>query len=189
MIRRWGAVLMAAAGLTVAVSAPAAASSNTPRIRHHTPSQTGRPNQTITFARTPDLAGPVIRVTARGPINGFGTAQVVDFAADEATGGFRGIWELAFGADTIRYQFRGVARDQRPDRSAPAELTGSTGLLVPLGGVQQAARDLPQRYDALVAGDFRLLAGTGRLAGIGGSGTFHGFTLPGEVSPALPASD
>ncbi|BCJ29315.1 hypothetical protein [Actinocatenispora sera] len=187
MIRRWGAVLMAAAGLTVAVGTPAAASSNVPRTRHHTTS--GRPNQTITFARTPDLAGPVIRVTARGPINGFGTARVVDFAADEATGGFRGIWDLAFGADTIRYQFRGVARDQRPGPSTPAEITGSTGLLMPLGGVQQAARDLPQRYDALVAGDFRLLAGTGRLAGIGGSGTFHGFTMPAEVTPTLPASD
>ncbi|WP_203962895.1 hypothetical protein [Actinocatenispora thailandica] len=179
---------MAAAGLTVAVSAPAAASNNTPRIRHHT--QSGRPNQTITFARTPDLAGSVIRATARGPINGFGTAQVVDFAADEATGGFRGIWELSFGADTIHYQFRGVARDRRPELAVPAELAGPGTALVPVGGQpERTAGNLPESMDSLVAGDFRLLAGTGRLAGIGGSGTFHGFTMPAEVAVALPVSD
>jgi hypothetical protein len=188
MIRRWGAVLMAAAGLTVAVSAPSAAtSSNAPRIRHH--NHTGRHNQTITFARTPGLAGSVIRATARGPINGFGTAQVVDFAAEEATGAFRGVWELSFGADTIRYHFRGAARDQRPGQWTSAELTGSTGLLVPVGGIRRTAGGLPQQDNALVAGDFRLLAGTGRLAGIGGSGTFHGFTMPAEVMPGLPVSD
>lgn len=188
MIGRWGAVLMAAAGLTIAVSAPAAASSNAPRVRHHTAS--GRPNQTITFARTPDLAGSVIRATARGPINGFGTAQVVDFAADEATGGFRGVWELRFGADTIQYQFRGVARDRQPEPAASAELADSSGALVPAGGgLDRAASNLPESMNALVAGDFRLLAGTGRLVGIGGSGTFHGFTMPAEVAVALPIGD
>lgn len=187
MIRRWGAVLMAAAGLTVAVGAPtgASAASNAPRIRH---AQSGRQNQTITFARAPQLAGSVIRVTARGPIDGFGTARVVDFAADEATGGFRGVWELAFGADTIRYQFRGVARPGDPGTATAGELAGPGGALIPLTGLPAATTAAPVRPDqALVAGDFRLLAGTGRFDQIAGSGTFHGFTMPGDVT--LPAAE
>ncbi|GAA4206579.1 hypothetical protein [Actinocatenispora rupis] len=180
MIRRWGPVLMAAAGLTLAVSTPAAAA--------HRPK---RANQTITFVRTPGVSTETIRATARGPVVGFGTAHVLDFTPDPSAGRFRGTWELRFPHGTIRYRFTGSATTP-PQQPGPRALPAGRLALpaddhpVRPGGLAVPAADLVTHDPArtVVRGDFELLAGTGRFATLAGQGTFHGFTLP--TPPPLP---
>ena len=164
MIWQWGAVLMASAGLTIGVGGRDA-------TRH---------NQTITFVRNPAQDGTAIRVTARGPVDGFGSVRVLDFVADAERGTFRGVWELAFRTGTIRYAFAGTARfGAQPALAAGPALAAIGGaVLVPAPSTAPASR-------ALVNGEFRMGAGTGRLADLTGRGAFHGWTLPNP--PALTA--
>lgn len=173
MIRQWGAVLMAAAGQTVGtdVGAPAAV------VATRT-SDTVRQNQTITFARSAARGVEGIRATARGPIDGFGTARVLSFAADDRTGAFRGVWELTFPAGTVRYAFSGAARQP----TSSAELLAARGVLALPSGAALAVRSAPGR--ALVAGDFILGGGTGRFAGTTGHGSFRGWTMTRTVELA-----
>lgn len=94
-------------------------------------------NQRITFARTPDLAGELIRATARGPVDGFGTARVIDFRPEPESGRFRGAWQLTFpagtgSAGTIRYVFTGRTSDRSPAATAPGASVSSSGA-VPVG--------------------------------------------------------
>ena len=183
MIWQWGAVLMAAAGLTVGVGGR----------------EVARRNQTITFVRNPAQDGTAIRVTARGPVDGFGSVRVLDFVADPDRGTFRGVWELAFRTGTIRYAFSGTARfgarelatGKAPQAlvwSGAAAQTRSEEAIAakpPREGVQEVkAPDQTSAMDT-VNGEFRLGGGTGRLAEMTGRGAFHGWTLPN--APALTA--
>lgn len=181
MIRQWGAVLMAAAGLTMGVGAGAPAANATTR-----PAGAVRQNQTITFARSPELGGDAIRTTARGPVDGFGTARVLSFAADERTGRFRGVWGLTFPAGSVRYAFAGAARQPTGSAgllAAPATLALPFGpapasVAPPAAVAAQTAADR-----ALVAGDFLLGGGTGRFADVTGRGSFRGWAMtpPAEL--------
>jgi hypothetical protein len=182
MIRQWGAVLMAAAGLTMGVGAGAPAANATTR-----PAGAVRQNQTITFARSPERGGDAIRATARGPVDGFGTARVLSFAADERTGRFHGVWELTFPAGSVRYAFAGAARQPANSAellAAPTSLAlpSSTAAATAAPGSALAVRPVAAR--ALVAGDFLLGGGTGRFADVTGHGSFRGWTMvqPAELS-------
>ncbi|HEY3503885.1 MAG TPA: hypothetical protein VGN37_14005 [Actinocatenispora sp.] len=188
MIRRWGPVLMAAAGLTFAVSTPAAAGSahsggsqhsgKTPQSGGATTSQTNRakrPNQSITFVRTPGRAAESIRATARGPVDGFGTAHIVDFTTDPGAATFQGTWELRFRTGTIQYRFTGTTTPARV--AGRAALPASAAALPAAAPAPASSRDMAEPARSVVHGEFELAAGTGRFAGVTGTGTFHGFTL------------
>lgn len=173
-ISKWGAVLMAAAGLTLGSAGPVPGAAPVRPATHDTRglAQRGtldRGNQRITFVRSAELNGDTIRATADGVVGGFGTVRVVSFEPDAATGRFRGVWELAFKRGTIRYAFAGMARD----------LTEADGGPLAVGPSAVAVGD----GRALVAGTFQLGAGTGAFAGVTGEGTFRGWTMPGDDLP------
>lgn len=194
MIRQWGAVLMAAAGLTLGSGAapmPAVAAGTAVRPPgavqrppgHPGYRAAGRQNQTITFSRNPELAGDTIRATARGPVDGFGEARVLDFRSDPASGSFRGVWELAFRSGSVRYSFSGATRDAGTGLAVP-ERVATTGPADGDGGpVELVDAQVTSVGRALVAGDFTLSAGTGRFAGVIGRGAFRGWTLPEVQAP------
>jgi hypothetical protein len=174
---------MAAAGLTLGSAGPAQGATPA-RPAAHDPrglAQRGpvqrsgldRGNQRITFVRSAGLNGETIRATADGPVGGFGTVRVVSFEPDAVTGRFRGVWELAFRRGTIRYAFAGAARDLTAADTGPLALT-SAETTVPATLADGRA---------LVAGTFQLGAGTGAFAGVTGSGTFRGWTVPQDDLP------
>lgn len=166
---------MAAAGLTLGSGTPGAAGQDNrgqtaQASRQPVPRGAGLPrqNQRITFVRSARAHGDTIRATAHGPVDGFGTARVVSFEPDAASGSFRGVWELTFKNGTIRYAFSGQARP------VALEAQPSAPLALP------AAPD-PDR--ALVAGTFELHGGTGRFDGVTGSGAFQGWMVPNDDLP------
>ncbi len=193
MVRRWGVVLMAAAGLTIGAGSPAGTVSKNPGKR--LASARGPQNQRITFVRGVGSGGESIRATARGPVDGFGTAQVIDFRPDPASGRFRGAWQLSFPAGEIRYVFAGRARE-RSDADGPDAGRSGIGravLAVPgqelvVPGAAEAVRQLGDAPNALVRGTFELLGGTGRFARVAGRGIFQGWTMPGSTA-LLPVDD
>ncbi len=193
VVRRRGVVLMAATGLTIGVGAPAGATIQNSSKR--LASTRGSQNQRITFVRGVGSGDEEIRATARGPVDGFGTARVIDFRSDPVGGRFRGAWQLSFPAGDIRYVFAGRARDHasggpsgtgRSDAGPAALAVPGHDLVAP--GAAQAVRHVGDAPDALVRGTFELLGGTGRFARVAGRGIFQGWTMPG-TSGLLPIDD